>query len=269
MDRLRFVSIIPPGLETIQTKKNGQDSHKGKLKRYVKDGSRPDQRYDQGGKGEAAEDLLFLVQQQCSEKDSHHNDRSQGRNTAACKSGVQQHDRQRKERGQFGDRPHQQHILAPRQEPPPGSIRQRCNQADVEPGNGKDVSNAHPRETAAQLRIESAFITDNQRAENGCRRSGQVRVKECAYCPTNVFKPMTQPNTGPVVRLDLFDFSVIPHKSNEIETPPGQIARIIKTTRRMKIARGAEVKREPQHVAVLPATLEMTNGDEHLARCRP
>ena len=94
-----------------------------------------------------------------------------GRNTAARKSGVQQHDRQREECGQFGDRPHQQEILTPRQKPPPGSIRQRCNQADVESGNGKYVSNAHPRETVAQLRIEPTLISDNQRAKNGRRRS--------------------------------------------------------------------------------------------------
>ncbi len=110
-------------------------------------------------------DLLFLVKQQRREKDRNHNDRSQGRNTAARKSGIQQHDRQREERGQFWHRPHQQHILTPCQELPPSPIRQRGNQADVEPGNGKDVSNAHPREAVTQLRSESAFIADNQRGE--------------------------------------------------------------------------------------------------------
>ena len=59
----RFVPIILPDSETMQTKKNSQDGHKGKLKRNIKDRSRPDQRYDQGGKGEAAKDLLFSVKQ--------------------------------------------------------------------------------------------------------------------------------------------------------------------------------------------------------------
>ena len=151
----------------MQAKENSQDSDKGKLKRDIKDGSRPDQRHDQGGEGEAAEDFPFLVKQPCSEKDSDHNDRPQGRNTTPGESGIQQHDRQREERGQFGHRPHQQHILTACQEPPPGPIRQRCNQADVEPGNGKDVGNAHPRKAVAQLRIKSTLIADNQRAENG------------------------------------------------------------------------------------------------------
>ena len=65
---------------------------------------------------------------------------------------------------------------------------------------------------------------------------------------------------------DALDALVVPEKGRDVDAPPGQIADVIETPRRVKIPGFAKFQRHAQPVAVSPVVLHVPNRNTHLPR---
>ena len=111
-----------------------------------------------------------------------------------------------------------------------------------------------------QVFAEAAFVTDDERAQDGGSLAVKVSIEKRPDSPAGLFDPAADTTA---TRALVFDRRIVPEKRREIDPLPGQVALVVKAAWSMKIAWHAQVQGQAQHIAVLPRAGEPPHRRRH------
>src|SRR5262249_61797195 len=117
----------------------------------------------------------------------------------------------------------------------------------MQAGDRQHMSDPSPRERLAQVLVDTSFIANDERAQNGSGLGIEVGIKECANSPASLFDPAA--NTV-AVRTYALNRRVIPEECGKINPLPSQVALVVRAARPVDVEGRTQLEREMKQITV-------------------